>query len=132
MPQLANVTLTDRKGTPVVHTFTPENIASGVGTVVESSGIPAGSNRLSISLGKQANNRYKPNLRFSFPVVQTETVNGVSRPVIVRTAYATVEFSFDSTSTEAERNDVVGMVADSLGVSKTVVNDTVVKLQGVY
>jgi hypothetical protein len=52
--------------------------------------------------------------------------------VVQRTAYADLQFTFDATSSEAERNDIVGMLADALGTSKTLVNDLVVKLQGVY
>jgi hypothetical protein len=52
--------------------------------------------------------------------------------VVVRTAYADVTFTFDSTSSEDERNDIVGMLANALDPSATLVNDAVVKLQGVY
>lgn len=133
MPQLTNLVLKDRKATPVDHTFTPRDIVAGVATVAESSGIPLGDNRISVSLNRRnASGRFKPTVKFTFPIVQTQTVNGVSTPVVVRTAYADVTFNFDQTSSEAERNDVVGMVADSLGSTKVLINDTVVKLQGVY
>lgn len=132
MPQLQSLVLTDRTPTTAVdHTFAPRDIKSGVGAVVESSGVPIGDNRFTISL-RQINNRYKAQMQLAVPVVQTQTINGVSTPVVVRTAYADLTFTFDSTSTEQERNDIVGMLASSLGTSKTLVNDTVVKLQGVY
>lgn len=132
MPQLQDLVLTDRKATPVNHTFTPRDITNGVGQVAESSGIPLGDNRVSISLSRNGNGRYKPVVKFTFPVLQTETINGVSKPVVVRTAYAELHFNFDQTSTEAERNDVVGMVSSALATTKVLINDTVVKLQGVY
>lgn len=133
MPQLQTLVLTDRKATPVAHTFLPREIRENVGVVVESTGTPIGDPRVTVSLGRPtAQGRYKPSLRFTFPVVQTQTVNGVSAPVVVRTAYASVDFSFDGTSTEAERNDVMGMVQDALAASKVLIHDTVVKLQGVY
>lgn len=132
MPQLSNLVLKDRKTTPVDHTFTPRDIVEGVATVVESSGIPLGDNRLSISSSRNSNGRRKVVIKGVFPVLQTETINGVSRPVVVRTAYAEFAFNFDETSSEAERNDVVGMMADSLAVTKTLIHDTLVKLQGIY
>lgn len=132
MPQLQNLVLTDRAATPVAHTFTPRSIDSGVAMVVESSGIPIGDNRVTISSTRTTAGRYKVKLQYTFPVLVNETINGVSTPKVARSAYADISFSFDSTSTEAERNNVVGMVMDSLGTGKVLVNDTVVKLQGVY
>lgn len=132
MPQLSNLVLTDRAATPVAHTFTPSNIKDGVGTVVESTGVPIGDSKFTISSQRTASGRHKITLKLSIPQVQTQTINGVSTPVVVRTAYAEATFSFDASSSEAERNNVVGMFADSLGTGKTLVNDTVVKLQGVY
>lgn len=131
MPQLQNVVLTDRKSTPVDHTFTPLDISGGVGTVVESSGIPVGQNRLTISQ-RVSNGRYRPSLRLQLPVVQNQTINGVSTPVVVRTAYVEVNFTFDQTSSIDEREDAVGMIASALQSDKTLINDTVVNLQGVY
>lgn len=133
MPQLQNLVLTDRTPvTPVDHTFIPREIANGVGTVVESTGVPVGNSSVSVSLRKTPSGKFKGTLRLAAPVVQTETISGVSRPVVVRTAYAALELTFDETSTEQERTDLVGMLASALGTGKTLVNDTMVKLQGVY
>lgn len=132
MPQLQNLVLTDRAATPVNHTFTPEGIKGDVASVVESTGVPVGANRFTISLTRNGNGKYKANLRLAMPVVQTQTINGVSSPVVVRAAYADLTFTFDPTSTTQERKDIVGMLADSLGTSKTLVNDAVVNLQAVY
>lgn len=134
MPQLQSLVLTDRKATPVNHTFLPSNInKDGVATVVESNGgIPIGDNRVSLSTVRNSNGRIKATLKFVFPTVLTETINGVSRPTVVRTAYAELTTNFDQTSSEAERNDIMGMVASALAVSKPLVHDTLVKLEGVY
>lgn len=132
MPQLQNLVLTDRATTPVNHTFTPRDIVDGVGTVVESSGVPVGDKRFTASLRQTSEGRYKAAFKGTFPIVQDQTINGVTAPVVVRTAYADITFSFDAKSTEQERKDVVGMVESALGSAKTLVNDTVVKLQGVY
>jgi hypothetical protein len=133
MPQLQNLVLTDRKATPVAHTFTPRSIEGNVAMVAETTGTPIGDPRVTVSLGKPtAQGRYKPQIRFTFPVTQIQTVNGVSTPVVVRTSYAELSFNFDQTTSEAERNDIVGQVQSALDASKTLINDTVVKLQGVF
>jgi len=132
MPQLQTLVLKDRTTpTAVDHTFTPRDIKSGVGAVVETTGVPVGDSRFTISL-RQVNNRYRAQIQLAVPVVQNEVINGITTPKAVRTAYADVTFTFDSTSTEAERNNLVGMLADALAANKVLVNDTVVKLQGVY
>jgi len=132
MPQLQNMTLTDRQATPVAHTFTPRDIVNGVGTVIESSGIPIGNNRVSISLNRTQSGKYKAKITSAFPVVQTQTINGVSTPVVVRTHYASIEFTFDESSSQTERDSFVGMMRDSLSVTNPLTNDVLVKLQGVY
>ena len=68
MPQLQSLVLTDRTPTTAVdHTFAPRDIKSGVGAVVESSGVPIGDNRFTISL-RQINNRYKAQMQLAVPV----------------------------------------------------------------
>lgn len=133
MPTLQNLVLTDRAATPVNHTFTPLDITNNVGTVVESSGVPIGNNRVQVSLTRTKDTgRYKGVIRYAFPVVQTQTINGVATPAIVRTSYADLTFTFDPTSTTQERKDVVGMVQSSLDAAKALTNDLLVNLQGVY
>lgn len=133
MPSLQNIVLKDRTTpTPVDHTLTPRDKQGPVGIVAEPSGIPIGDTKLTVSMRKTSTGKYKPELRLSVPVVIDETINGVVRKRVSHVAYANIDFTFDPLSTEAERNNVVGMLADSLAPSKTLVNDTVVKLQGVF
>jgi hypothetical protein len=132
MPSLQNLVLTDRAATPVDHTFTPRDIVSGLGTVVETSGVPIGEKRVQVALNRTTSGRYKGLLKMQLPVVQTETINGVDTPKVVRTAYVDCSFTFDGTSTEQERKDTVGMLASALDSSKTLVNDAIIKLQGIY
>lgn len=132
MPQLQNLILTDRAATPKNHTYTPRDIVNGLGTVIESSGVPIGNNRVSVALNRTPSGKYKAVIKFAFPVVQTQTINGVSTPSVVRTSHVDVVFTFENSSTVQERNDVVGMVMSSFAADKTLINDTVVNLQGVY
>jgi len=132
MPALQSIVLTDRAATPVNHTFLPSNLTAGVGMVVESSGLKVGDSKFSISNRKTTNGRYKATLKLEIPVVQTQIINGISTPVVVRIAYGNLEFSFDEKSTTQERKDLVGMLDSSLATAKTLVNSTVVDLEGVW
>jgi hypothetical protein len=132
MPQLQNLVVNDRAATPVAHTFVPRDITDGVATVEESTGVPVGTNTISASLRKTTQGNYKATLKGKFPIVQNQTINGIVTPVVVRTAYAELMFTFSESSSEQERKDCVGMMADSLAASKVLINDTVVKLQGIY
>lgn len=131
MPQLQQLVLTDRADTPVSHTFTPVDIQQNVGTVSKRTGSPVADPIYSIS-NRRSGDNYKVTIKMSVPVVQNETVNGIVRPVVVRSAYVQATFTFSKDSTEEERDNVVGMFADSFGTGKTLVNDTLVKLEGVY
>lgn len=133
MPQLQSIVLTDRAPTPVAHTFVPFDKKGDVGYVVEQGASPIGNAELSISRRQVASSgRYIVTVKLSRPTVVIETINGVSTSKIQRVAYGEATFKFDETSTEEERNNFVGMFADAFGTSKTLVNDTVVKLTGVY
>lgn len=133
MPQLQNIVLTDRAATPVNHTFVPRDIdRNGVATVVESTGVPVGENQLTLSLTRTTGGKFRVVKKLTLPVTQTQTINGVSTPIVVRTAYVEVKFTFDSTSTEQERKDAVGMLASGLDPAKVLTNDTIVKLQNPY
>jgi hypothetical protein len=132
MPNLANLVIQDREATPVSHTFTPRDITNNVGTLFESSGVPIGNNLISLSLRKTTSGRTKATVKFVFPVLQTETINGVGRPVVVRVARANLEFDFDDTSSTQERNNAIGMVQNTIALSQTMVMNVIRDLQGVY
>jgi hypothetical protein len=131
MPQLANLVLTDRATTPVAHTLIPRDITNGIGAVYESSGVPIGELKFTVGVTKTASGRYKATARLQMPTVVDEIINGVSRPSVARTAYADLTFTFDETSTEQERKNLVGMLQSSLDTSKWT-NDVLTKLQSVY
>lgn len=136
MPTLQNIVLTDRAATPVAHTFVPRDVVGGVGTVVESSGVALGEPRFTVS-GRRSGSKFRSKLTLTVPVVQTQIINGISTPAVVRTGYATVDFTFDDSSSTQERKDLIGMLASACGASalaspKTLVEDTVVNQQGVW
>lgn len=132
MPQLQTTILKDR-ATPVAdRTFTPRNIVGNVGELVESQGVPVGEGRLTVSLRKTASSRYKGVVKLAVPQVAAQIVNGVSTPIVVRTAYAEVHVDFAATSSQEERNNIVGMIQSALNPSNTLVNGMLVNLEGVY
>lgn len=118
MPAMTNVVLTD--GTDN-HTFKPRGIdGNGVATFVESSGVPIGDKRVTVARARTSAGREKVTYKVIVPQVQSEVINGVSRPSIVRTAYADLTFTFDGTSTTEERNDMRIFVAGLLGIATSV------------
>lgn len=133
MPQLQSIVLADRETTPVNHTFVPAEISqpNNVGVVVESTGVPVGEPKLTISMRK-VGDKLKGRLTLSVPQVQTQTINGVSNPVVVRSAIADLSVTFAQTSTLQERNNLVGMLYSALAANKVLVNDALVKAEGVY
>ncbi len=133
MPQLQNLVITDRTPTtPVDLTFVPRDIdAKGVGSVVNAAGTPVWEKRVTVSMRKSGT-RYHGEVRLILPTVVVETINGVDNPVVARTAYATLNVTFDEKSTLQERNDTIGLMASALGTGKVLVNDALVKLEGVY
>jgi hypothetical protein len=137
MPALQNIALTDRAGTPVVHTFVPREVVDGVGSLVESNGVALGEPRFTIS-GRRSGAKFRSKISLTVPVVQSGVDDaGITRPVVVRTAYATVELVAMESSTTQERKDLIGMLASALGASalaspKTLVEETFVNQQGVW
>lgn len=103
--QFAPIVLTDSTGT--TKDFVPRDITNGVATAIRSNGVPIADKRISISQSRTAGNgRAKVQVKLAIPVVQDVVVNGVSRPTVVRTAYADLTLTFDQTSNAAERADV--------------------------
>jgi len=131
MPTLQPLTVNDRAATPVAHTFTPRGLTAGVAKVSEMGPTPIGERSFTISL-REAGTKYKGRLVLSNPVVVNETINGVLVPRVVRVAYASLDLTFDKTSTPQERKDTIGMIADALAPSKVLVNSTFVDLEGIY
>lgn len=133
MPNLQNLVLTDRATpTPVNHTFTPYGIdANGVGIVQETGATLIGAPRFTVAR-RVAGKRYHATLRMTVPVVQTETINGIDYPKVVRRAHVDATFTFDEASSEQERKDAVGMFQSALDPSKVLTNDVLIKLQTVY
>lgn len=134
MPALQSLVLTDRQTTPVNHTLLPVNKAEGgmgVVALADASGAFLTERRFSI-MSRRVNGRVKTSLKLRVPTIVTEVINGVSAPSVSREAFVDCTFTFADSSTEAERNDVVGMFASALATTKPLVHDTIVKNQSVW
>jgi hypothetical protein len=132
MSARANLVINDRAATPVAHTYSPDgDDTNGVHVFSEKTSVPAGNPRFTASL-RRSNGKYRANLKIQIPVVQTQTLNGVSSPVIVRTAFVEVSTTFDELSSQQERADAIGLMVNSLAASQTQINDMVVNLSDIY
>lgn len=132
MSARANLVILDRAGTPVSHTYTPDgDDTNGVHIWSEKTSVPAGNPRYTASL-RQSNGKYRPTVKLTLPVVQSQVINGITSPVVVRTAYAEVSFTFDALSSTQERADCVGLMVNSLAAAQTQINDMIVNLSDVY
>jgi hypothetical protein len=132
MAARTDLILTDGQATPVAHTFTPDGSdANGVHIFSEKSGIPADDSRFTVSL-RRSGGRFRVSIKLAVPVTQLQTVNGVSNPLVVRTGYAEVGFTFDETSSMQERWDVVRMLSSALGADQAQIEALVVGLSDIY
>lgn len=132
MPSLTTISVVDRETTPVTHTYTPGAPKGDVYTWTESDGVPIGDNKLSVSSTKTGSGTYKVRIRMADPVVVTETINGVDRSKVERTAYTSLEFTFGSDSTTQERSNLVGKLADLLASDQTFMTAVMEDLEGIY
>jgi hypothetical protein len=108
MVQLTSLVLKDHAAADV--TFAPRDVVGGVATTVNSTGVPIGEKLASFSVSKTAAGKRKVVLKIALPVVQDVVVSGVSRPTVVRSAYADITLSFDGTSSLVERQDMLAAV----------------------
>lgn len=132
MSARTNLVINDRAGTPVAHTYTPDgDDTNGIHVFSEKTAVPLGNPRYTIGL-RQTSGRYKATAKLAIPVVQTQTINGIANPVVVRTAYVTVTTDFDGLSTDQERKDAVGLMVNSLAASQTQINDLIVNVSDIY
>lgn len=127
MPTMSTVVLADRETTPVNHNFVANNVVNGVAYLRNRavSGVPIEDKVLSIS-SRQAGKRDKDKLVLTVPIVQTQTVNGISTPVVVRNGGFEINFFFDVTATDQERKNIMGMAYSLLGTLQSQIVDVVV------
>lgn len=130
MPQPSTISVNDRSSTPVAFDFVPNGrTATGVMSFVNTNGVKVSDKTITLSL-RQSGSKYKIRMVTSVPTVQTETINGIDSPKVVRSAYADTTFTFDEESTHQERMDLVGFHAGAMGADQTMVDSVVTALEG--
>jgi hypothetical protein len=110
MPSITTLTIDDRESTPVSHTYVP---SAGEGSKyqswVSSNGVIVADKRLALTNKMNGTSR-KTGLVFADPIVADETINGVTRPLVIRSGYAELRFTFSVDSTLQERANLVGKI----------------------
>lgn len=131
MPAFTSFSVNDRESTPVAHVFTPRTNRDGVATYVKSTGVPVGDERFTASLRETAD-KFRSKIVLSLPTVVTETINGVSSPVVARVARISVDISFDKESTLQERKNAIGLMANALAAANTQFDGVITGLEDIY
>lgn len=108
MPQLNTIVL--KNDAAVDQTFTPLGISSGVATLRQTTGVPIGDKTVTVSSNTTATGKRKVTIKMVVPIVQDVAVSGVSKPTVVRTSYVDLQFTFDQTSNNGERYDVLALL----------------------
>jgi hypothetical protein len=128
MPQLNTVVLKDFAGAD--HQFNPVDLAKGIATLAEGSGVPVGDIRMSYGVAKTGTGRLKTTLRFAIPEVQTVSEGGGTKTSVLRTAYIDLSMTFEATSTVGERSDCISFVLNAL--QHSAMQKTFIGLESVY
>jgi hypothetical protein len=128
--QITTITVNDSNATS--HDFIPVSKEAGITTFEEKSSTSSkGFWPLTVSLAENATSGVSRFLmRIKVPVVQTETINGVDNPKVVRMAMAEVRLSYDSGSSLAERQDLNAIVQNLL--ASAAIKDVCENLNNLY
>jgi hypothetical protein len=121
MPAMTSLVLTDRSTpTPVDKTFVPvrQDPASGVWTLRQSgTANTLEAAQLTVS-ARESGGKYRARFVLRVPIVQTETINGVNKPMVARTGFAEVSFTIDMGASPQERKDLVSMIRSALDANE--------------
>lgn len=111
MPIMTTVSLADGQATPVTHLFKSYTMVNGVLYLraMAASGLSLAAKMLSINT-RTAGKRKKVKFFLQLPVVQIQTINGVSNPVIVDRDFFEGTFTFGETADNQRRKDVRKLV----------------------
>jgi hypothetical protein len=127
-----NLVIKDQAATPADRTFAPVgDDANGVHVFEEKTAVQAGNPQFTAAW-KFANGKHRPSLRLRMPTVQTRTENGINTPVVVRTAFVSVDFTFDEVATDQEKKDAIALMRNALDPAKTQINELLLGISDIY
>lgn len=111
MPDIDTIVVPDAAGTPVNHTFTKVKVNGDTAYFVEQSSTSAlGYWPLTLTqrapLAGQTEKLYRSKISLAIPVVVTETINGIGRPILEYTMRANVEHVVPAEATLQNRKDL--------------------------
>jgi len=130
MPAFASFTVNDRAATPVAHTFVPQT-KEPLPTWREAAAVVAG-DRVFTANVKPNGVKHRVTLRFVFPTLVSEVVNGVTRYTVDRTQFAETTFTFTKDSTLQERKDTVGQHVNAMAAAITQLDGVLTNFEGIY
>lgn len=133
MSARTNLILKDQTDpTPVDHTFRPNgDDANGVHQYWETGVVPAGRPTFTISLNR-GKDVIRATIRLAVPVLQTQTINGIATPVVVRTARIEMSTIFASNSTGQERKDAIAFLRNALAPDQTQIYQLLVDAEEIW
>jgi len=134
MSSFASFSVNDRETTPVSHTFAPQERRDGFASFFEGGTVPNGNKTVAVSWRTLSDGRRRVRMTLVVPVEVTETINGVdyTKTYAGRLGQADVTFTFGSSSTQQDRDNLVGIFANALDSAVTVIDSTVTGLEGIY
>lgn len=118
----ASFTVNDREPTPVAHTFVPRMASDPAHALFVEPGSVAAGDKVLLLKQRKTGSKYKQTVLFKIPVVATEVVNGISRPVVLRIEYFELTRACEDTSTLQERKNSVGMFYNMLASSQAMLD----------
>lgn len=131
MPNLTTITVNDREATPVAHPFAPHSEKDGIAVFHESGSSLVGNKSLTISTRDTGSN-VKVRVKFDLPVVQTETINGITADKVVRRSVADLVLTFPRSGTLQERKNLVGMLQNLLDAGQAAVDPVITGVETFY
>lgn len=130
MGQITTISVDDSSA--VSHDFVPHSREAGVSHFEEkSSSSSLGYIRLGVSLRENADGSVdRFTMKMDYPIAQTQTINGVDSPTVVRVLRAKVEFTLPAGTTLTERKDLNSFIQNLL--ASTDIKDVCENLNNLY
>jgi hypothetical protein len=117
MPNMATIDLIGLLGAHSL--FEPVNIVGGEATFVKSTGVPLADQTIKMKASRTPSGRVKVDAKITIPIVQDMTVNGVTKPTVVRTSYFNCTWNASADSTVDERFHLMILAKDLVGQDGT-------------
>lgn len=127
MTAISVITLPDAAATPVNHDFNPTKVEGDTATYLEQSATSSvGYWPLSMThrapLPGQVDKLFRDTVKLAIPLVVTETINGVSRPTVLGTMRANLEFVIPDSATLQNRKDLRKLAVGALNSAAFISN----------